>query len=258
MIAFSPEQLKTFGDLALGQFKAEMRLHLCGFSPALARSIDDQQQAQIVELCLARAKNYGFSQRGPVRLYLEMMLLLGSDFDTDPQYLWAQESLKGSGDSSQSERAKALYEAAQRYVNAVHGADDALFVEALKSVATFARQPFDWTTHHYLTNVTYEIGRVYPAKFKEIGDAGVQRLIRKAIESAQLAGLATVRGVTLIVFLMFFFGHGCLSDPLYPWLSETLTSFSASGHEEVASRLERRALVWLDRAVTHFEQAQIS
>ena len=35
---------------------------------------------------LERAGSYGFTIRGPVRFYIELMVRLGCDFDTDPPY----------------------------------------------------------------------------------------------------------------------------------------------------------------------------
>ena len=60
----------------------------------------------LVNTGVSRARGHGFTLRGPLRLYLDLMFLFGSDFDTDPQYPWAGEVLKEQG--MEMERAAAL------------------------------------------------------------------------------------------------------------------------------------------------------
>ncbi|CDH28498.1 hypothetical protein XBJ2_1860001 [Xenorhabdus bovienii str. Jollieti] len=40
-----------------------------------------------------KAKNDGFDQRGPVQFYIDMYILFGTEFQTDPQYAWVKELL---------------------------------------------------------------------------------------------------------------------------------------------------------------------
>ena len=59
------------------------------FSPPLFKAVGEEQMRKAIRFGIGRADSYGFTFRGPVRLYLELMLLFGSHFDTDPQYPWA-------------------------------------------------------------------------------------------------------------------------------------------------------------------------
>ena len=49
---------------------------------------------QTVNLAVRRAQSYSFHDQPRVRFSIDMMLILGSDFDTDPQFPWAAETLK--------------------------------------------------------------------------------------------------------------------------------------------------------------------
>jgi hypothetical protein len=53
----------------------------------------------------------------------------------------------------------------------------------------------------------------------------------------------------MIVILMFAFGHGCVADPLYPWISQVLTDERITSAEARGQRLERKALTWLDHVL---------
>ena len=53
----------------------------------------------------------------------------------------------------------------------------------------------------------------------------------------------------MVVALMFAFGHGCLSDPLYPWIARTLADGRSSSPEARAEHLEKKATTWLRHVV---------
>ena len=89
MLVIRPEQMEVFKEAALRSFESEMVAHLAEFSPPLFKAIGEEQMRKAIQFGIDRAGSYGFDFRGPVRLYLELMLLFGSHFDTDPQYPWA-------------------------------------------------------------------------------------------------------------------------------------------------------------------------
>ena len=55
--------------------------------------------------------------------------------------------------------------------------------------------------------------------------------------------------MTLLAILMFSFGHGCLDDPLYPWMSQTLSDERITDVSARAERLERKSITWLDHVL---------
>ncbi|MCY1013798.1 hypothetical protein OV079_51395 [Nannocystis pusilla] len=55
-------------------------------SPPLFKTLGEEPMLVVVRTGMAAAERHGFNLRGPVRMYLELMLLFGSRFDTDPQY----------------------------------------------------------------------------------------------------------------------------------------------------------------------------
>ena len=76
----------AFEQAALRRFEDEMVVHSKDFSPLLCEIIGEDQLRVAVRQAMARAAGYGFTYRGPIRLFIEMMFLCGSAFDTDPQY----------------------------------------------------------------------------------------------------------------------------------------------------------------------------
>ena len=103
MLVIREAQMEAFKEATRRTFEDEMVAHLAEFSPPLFKAIGEEQMRKAVHFGIGRADSHGFTFRGPTRLYLELMLLFGSYFDTDPQYPWAAEILSNRDPDSQRE-----------------------------------------------------------------------------------------------------------------------------------------------------------
>ncbi|MCJ7602697.1 MAG: hypothetical protein MUO63_14510, partial [Desulfobulbaceae bacterium] len=179
MLVIRPEQMEVFKEAALRSFESEMLLHLGEFSPPLFKAVGEEQMRKAVRLGMERTNGYGFTYRGPVRLYLELMLLFGSHFDTDPQYPWATEILVNQDADSQMQRANRLYEKVMDYRRKVAGPDDAYTFTALGKISVMARHPLLLSSGNFVSAMREQITRVYPQKAAYIGDVGLETLIHE-------------------------------------------------------------------------------
>jgi hypothetical protein len=103
MLAFEEDQNRRFED--------EMVRHIGSFSPKTWEQLGEQGVRGTIAKGIERARDYGFTKRGPMRFYLEMMFMFGPDFDTDPEHPWAREILVEKG-WDQMRRADRLHEVA--------------------------------------------------------------------------------------------------------------------------------------------------
>lgn len=249
MLVIRPEQMEVFRQAAAHHFEIEMLEHLGELSPPLLKAIGKEQMLKAIRFGITKAASHGFTWRGPVRFYLELMLLFGSHFDTDPQYPWAGEILVKQDLESQMQRAERLYEKTMDYRKKVAGPEDAYTLAALQSMAYFANQPLNLPTTQYMPALLQQIALIYPQKAAYIGREGLEALIRKGIGGAQQQQFNTIRGVTLAIMLMLALGHGCGYDPLYPWIYKTLMDGTVATPEERAKRLEKEALTRLEKVL---------
>lgn len=254
MLVIRTEQMESFKKAALLSFEDQMVTHLAEFSPPLYKTVGEEQMRKVIQLGMNQAARYGFTYRGPIRLYLELMLLFGSYFDSDPQYPWATEILTNQEAGSQMQRAEWLYEKTMDYRQKVAGPEDAYTLEALKKIAIFARNPISMPADNFLPAIQREIALIYPQKAAYVGDAGLEKLIRKGMGGARRQQFVTVRGMTLVVVLMLAFGHGCGADPLYPWIARTLQNEAIIDSAARAERLEKKALTWLGHVLSYFNK----
>jgi hypothetical protein len=246
------EQVEAFRTAAMRAFENEMVAHLAEFSPPLFKAIKEDQMRVAIRFGIARAAEYGITFQGPVRLYLELMLLFGSHFDSDPQYPWAAEIL--TDETPQMPRAQRLFEKTQDYRKNIGGPRDDYTLAALRRISAMARQPPPVPPAHLAPAMLQEMARVYPQKSAYVGEAALRQLIESGMTAARSYGFSTPRALVLPVVLMFAFGHGCCDDPLYPWIARTLRDEAITDSEGRAQRLEAKALTWLDRVLAYFDQ----
>jgi hypothetical protein len=254
MLTVSKEQMEIFRKEAMRHFEDEMLAHLGEFSPPLFKVLGKEQMRKAIRFGIALAGNHGFTFRGPIRLYLELMLLFGSHFDTDPQYPWAAEILANQDAGSQMQRAEWLYEKTMDYRHKVAGPEDAYALQALRKITTFLHQPIALPNARLVPAILQEITSLYPQKAAYVGREGLEALIRKSIHGAARQRLFKVRGVMLVVLLMLAFGHGCGYDPLYPWIANTLKDEASADHEVRTKRLEGKALSWIEYILAYFDK----
>lgn len=247
MLKIRSDQIKVFEDVALQNFENEMMAHSKEFSPRLCEVIGDDQLRVALRQAMKRADSYGFTFRGPIRLYIDLMFLCGSDFDTDPQYPALGGVLNASGD--QMLRAEQIYEGVLDYQRKVSGPENVNVHRALEALSVFARMPVAFHAHDFVNEMIQEMNRAFPQKAAYVGEEGLITLIHEGHMEAQKYGFPTVRWEAMMVVLMFAFGHGCTDDPLYPWISRTLKDERTRDSATRAKRLEKKALTWLDHVL---------
>lgn len=245
MLRIRPEQMKVLEADVLNRFNQEMLEHSKEFSPELCNIIGDEQLRVALKQAMKRADEYGFTNRGSVRLYVDMMFLFGSDFDTDPQYPELVEILKS--DDEQMQRAEALYEVVLDYNAKIAGPDASFVYHALRALPDFAQERNSYPPDIFVAKIIDKMQQMYPQKADYIGEEGLITLISEARHKAQEFRFPTIsnRGEVLLIVLMFSFGHGCTHDPLYPWISQTLQDKKILDPAERIKRLEKKALTWL-------------
>jgi hypothetical protein len=245
------EQMRVFEQAARRQFEEEMIAHSKDFTPHLCEIIGEEQLRLAIHSSIKRAESYGFSNRGPVRLFIEMMFLCGSAFDTDPQYATVGNVLRASAD--QMQRAQEIHEGFLDYLEKVSGPGAVNVHLALNKLLNFATSPMPFSSD-LETNMRKEIHRVFPQKAAWVGEAALRALIDEGVAEARHYGFATVRQQALLITLKFGFGHGCTNDLLYPWISRTLQDERIRNPDARAVRLERKAITWLEHVVARNER----
>ncbi|MCP3868897.1 MAG: hypothetical protein GY703_12530 [Gammaproteobacteria bacterium] len=252
MLKIRSTQMNVFDEAALRCFEDDMVVHSEEFSPRLCEVIGEAQLRVALRQAMKRADAYGFTNRGPIRLYIELMFLYGSHFDSDPQYPALGRILNLSGE--QMLRAEQMYDQVLDYQEKVSGPEGVNVHKALEALSHFARQPSTFSENGFASEICRELTRIFPQKAAYIGDEMLQALIAEGRTEAQRYGFTSLRGEALLVALMYAFGHGCTDDPIYPWISQTLRDPRITDSTARARRLERKAKTWLDHVLVRLKR----
>jgi hypothetical protein len=249
MLVIRKEQIKVLSEGRMREFEDEMVLHLADFSPPLYKVIKEDKMRDVVRFGFEQSEKYGFTLRGPMRLYLELMLLFGSHFDRDPQYPWAAAILFDKHSVSQMQRAEWLFEKILDYQEKVSGRDGINTRNALESLLTLAQNQLTFQPEDFEESLRWEMKRVFPQKADYVGREDLTALIRAGRAEAKKYELPDDRGEILMVVLKFMFGSGCADDLLYPWIGATLRDDKISDPKARVQRLEKKSVTWLEHVL---------
>lgn len=92
-LAIRREQMAIFSHAEVEKFVDWMLVHLRRFFPRQTTLQDELQLRRTVESGIQRASAYGLTAKRDVCKYIDLMLVLGENFDTDKQLPWAAQIL---------------------------------------------------------------------------------------------------------------------------------------------------------------------
>ncbi len=220
------------------------------FAPWHSQTLGDSGLLRCVQFAMARAECYGFTTRGPIRLYVQMVFLLGASFDTDPLLPWAAEVLSDQTIADQAERSARLYQRLTDFFEHVAGPNNEYAKSALKRTADELCGDLTPGGGDFEAEIFATLRRLYPEKCAYAGDLAVKELIRQGIEAAQRHCTDTKLGANLFCRLMFALGHGFETDPHLPWIQKTLEDSSLTPEKRI-ERLSSRTKTYLEYVLAH-------
>jgi len=233
-------------EMALRAFQGLMVEHLCRYAPQHSRGIGPAAVRDVVLRGMERAATYGFTKRGPVRFYLELMMLMGSGFDTDPQLPRTMAGiLRSGGVDDQLPRADRLHGELLGHMRAVLGPDNRHARAAVARLRTMSSAGLELSLARLERDVLRVFEQVYPERCALTETSALLALVGSARRLAVANGLDPLRGTALCGVLMFELGHRCFDDPLYPWLSRALMAPGGGDPLARTEHLEAKAQAYL-------------
>ena len=232
-------------------FEDGMVRHLREFNPHHCEVIGEAGLREVIRAAIVRAAEYGFTTRGPVRLYLDLIFMFGHDFDTDPLYPWAGEILNHGDGEDQMQRAERLHATALRYADAVAGPNHEFEKAALRRAQSVSWQDLRLPPGSFEDGCVARLREAHTHKYAYVGEDAVRGMIGEAVEKAQAFSISAPEGRLLFVVMAFALGHGFVADPLYPWVSGTLNNPAIKDPNRRAERLCAKAKTYLERVLAN-------
>ena len=239
MFSISPAQMKVFNQSALRSFEDKMLLHLRSFSPLLAKSAGEDRLRKTVQIGIHQAQGYGFTLRSSLQLYLELMLVFGTHFDSDPKYQWLRPYIVGFDGINERERKRLLYWHSTLYMDNVYGATGSHAIEVGGRVCWLNKQYLEALGRDFFSLGLNFLSQLQPQQWVYLNETVARVLLEQAVADSNRFGLADPAGAPLLLCLQFLFGHRVIDDPMFPWVSATLVANDLTGSDKVTQLLQR-------------------
>jgi hypothetical protein len=247
------EQMQAMEEARSPEFDDYMVVHLEDFSPLHSKSLGEAGIRTLIRVGMERAKKHGFTHRGPVKFYIESMILLGVDFDTDPQYPRPGEILRDKSISDQTKRADRIYAWLIDLLDGAGGPNRQYARQALERARTIPFQPIPIASANFEDEMILRMRENHPEKVEYLGEAVLRNLIPRAVEETKKYSVHTDAGVCLFIGLMFAVGHGFTGDPKYPWVANTLKNSGIKDPDKRVEKLYSKTMTYLDHVLQHLQ-----
>ena len=246
--------MRAFEEQAAAQYNEELAADLEQFSPRLAAVLKREGLRSLVVFGRERAAAHGFSMRGNVRCFIELMVCVGSSFDLDHQLPWAARILGDRSITCQMARAERLYDAALIYLDEVHGPDNEYSISALRRLNEVLSVGEDQLRRLSSLDPFEAVKLMYPQKAAYIGEQAASESIQLGQSLAARYSAPTAMGAALCTGLVLGFGSGVFSDPAYPWILGALTHPQLTTPDQRMERLLQRVRTYSNAMLLHLTQ----
>jgi hypothetical protein len=92
--------MAVFSQAEIKKFEERVVIHLNKFFPRQCEALGESKLRETIRYGIKRAAGYGITAARDVCKYIDVMVALGRDFDTDKKYPWAGEILKATSSSN--------------------------------------------------------------------------------------------------------------------------------------------------------------
>jgi len=239
------EQTDTLRQTALQKFEDEMAEHLKQSHAEHWKVMGEADGRRVIQLGIKQAGRYGFTNRGPVRFYIDLMFMFGSYFDTDPQYPWASGVLADSENVDQTVRADRLYAAMNEYLAQVVDPEREHLRAAVQLLMQSRVEDVLKPGVKIEEMILQMLRSICPIRCEYSGDSVLRTLVQHGFGIAGRYHFTTDKGMVLMVVLTFAVGHGFYKDPLNPWIVRRLENPRWPDINKRVDELSSKALLYL-------------
>jgi hypothetical protein len=247
-------QMQVLAEATTLEFEHRILDHLKSFAPKHCAVLQEDDLRSVIRYGWHKANDYGFFAERSVRIYIQLMLMIGAGFDSDPQIPWAWEMLTSNPNEVESARIDPLHERAWDYADAIskdYETDGRLdFSRFVDQISTLRQQSTTGLDPSQIPGfraaAVSRLKLLFASKSAYIGDAALDRLFDFTIQCANSYRMNSERGVLLFFVMMFVLGSGFHDDPQLPWVSAILND-KESGPNDRVDRLLREAVAFLTR-----------
>lgn len=242
MFVIQNKQIEEFKNLALKKFEDEMVDHIKESFPNHFIMIQENGIRDTIRYGYIRAKNYGFTTKRNVCLYINKMMVLGSNFDCDPQYPWAQMILNENTEYNPGLRIDRLSDKTLDTMSQIAGSRQEYLNRALLNIHNNANELFERLMSIGFKGPLHYLNTLFPQKFEVIGEYNLHQMIKYGIDNANKYGIRHESSRLIYFVCMFLMGSGFDRDPQFSWAKEILTDLSITNQTKRVELLYHKVI----------------
>lgn len=251
MLQLKKHQIDVFKGKALKKFEDEMLLHVQEYFPNHFEAIGEDNVRNSIKHAFRRGKTYGLISVRNVCLYLNTMILLGSHFDIDPQYVWAKDILINTKEKNINTKTDSLSDSTEKYLDAISGNNNADVYRTLLNITGNRHEILRKLLNGDLQNAAAQLHELFPKKAEVIGPQCLHELVKLGKRNAARYGIRDEGCLLVFVVLMYSLGAGFDTDPQFPWATEIL-SFRTADEMEKTMQLYDTYVARLAKVLSNF------
>jgi hypothetical protein len=255
-ITITEQQIKILEPYAYENYISELVEHCNKKYPHLQKTIGEEKLRATLNQGVEKASQSGFTQRGPVRFYIELLIIFGWSFETDPQYSWIQESLQKNHNQSQIDISMKLYGEVDKFLDSIYGENKINLFFVGNKLEQLTLDNAKVSRNHFTQDMLALLQETYPQKYQFTEKGQLIKLVEEGIYKSRTDyQFDQANHIALIIILMFYFGHTFDHDPFYQWAAieksnQYIEGTLVTNHQEViAKKLESRSKIWLSAAI---------
>jgi hypothetical protein len=236
-------------DVGVAELQRDVITRLAERAPGCFTVVPERAIAEVTRLGAERAERHGLTRVGPARLFVEVMILFGSDFDTDPLFPWAQAALAETH-PTQIAKADRLHDVMMEYIDAVALRGHERTAAAMQRFEPIAERwlAMDVPSGALAAVIDEEARALYPERLSYLGPSAAAAAVQQWAEDAAACG-KTGAAAVIHALLASLLGHGFARDPLFPWAH-------GRGHAGGPRELVREAAAYCERVVRFMATAR--
>ncbi len=241
MLMLRHAQVLTLADAGWQAFERTTVQHIHEFFPVDAALLGAAGVRETVRCATLRAKSRGFDTFGDVGRYVDLALVLGSEFDADPLLPWAHEIVTSS--ASPPSKLVDLDDAAMEHLTEVEGEHGEHYTRALLRARQLQLEELA-----SVSDLGSFLAKLHPTKLRRAEtDGRWDAFVSQLEEHARSFGMDLVPGARpCIAAMMVLLGSGFATDPRWPFARAALDSTGSD---------ERRLRALFVAAHRHLERA---
>ncbi|WP_274719998.1 hypothetical protein [Xenorhabdus bovienii] len=206
-IEFNEDQWNMLKKHSFNAYIDELVAHCNESYPYLEIKLGKDELRKALKDAVEKTKNDGFDQRGAVQFYIDMLILFGTEFQTDPQYTWIKTILDNHSHLGQLEKTSLLYHEVTRYLNEVHGEQDEYLKTSILKFQNINIERLNVQWNNYESNVDALLKSLYPQKHQYIKKNDIKKFIQFGVEKSNKYGIKNANCSAFLTLIMFLLGH---------------------------------------------------